>query len=48
MVMGRRGPEVVAQPLTARQAAIFVKGYASRGFYIERMPDEIRPNAMAH
>lgn len=48
MVMRDGRPAVVAQPLTARQAAMFAQGYARKGFYIERMPDEIRPGVMAH
>ena len=48
MVMRDGRPAVIAQPLTAGQAATFVRGYASKGFYIEKMPDHIRPGAMAH
>ena len=48
MVVRDGRPAVIAQPLTASQATAFVKGYASRGYYIERMPDHIRPGAMAH
>ena len=48
MVMRDGRPAVVAQPLTARQAMLFATGSNHRGWYIERMPDEIRPGAVAH
>ena len=48
MVMRDGRPAVVAQPLTARQAQGFVAGAKVEGYYIERMPDHIRPGAMAH
>lgn len=48
MVMRDGRPAVVAQPLTARQAQGFVAGAKIEGYYIERMPDHVRPGAMAH
>ena len=48
MVMRDGRPAVVAQPLTARQAMLFAEGYVNRGWYVERMPDHVRPGAMAH
>jgi len=41
-------PVVICQPLTATQAQTFVAGAKIEGYYIERMPDHIRPGVMAH
>jgi len=48
MAMEGGKPIVICQPLTARQAQRFVQGYTAKGFYIERMPEHIRPGVMAH
>lgn len=48
MAMRDGKPVVICQPLTARQAQTFVAGAKIEGYYIERMPDHIRPGVMAH
>jgi len=48
MAMRDGRPVVICQPLTARQAQGFVAGAKIEGYYIERMPDHIRPGVMAH
>ena len=48
MAMRNGKPVVICQPLTATQAQTFVAGAKIEGYYIERMPDHIRPGAMAH
>jgi hypothetical protein len=48
MAMRDGKPVVICQPLTARQAQGFVAGARIEGYYIERMPDHIRPGAVAH
>lgn len=47
MAMRDGRPVVIAQPLTARQAMLFAAGSNHRGWYVELMPDDVRPAALA-
>lgn len=48
MAMRDGKPVVICQPLTAREAQTFVAGAKIEGYYIEPMPESIRPKAMTH